>query len=1366
MALQRKEPPIHPGIHIRQSILPTELTVKKAAEMLGVGRPALSNLLNGNAALSPEMAMRIEKGFHAEAPALLEMQARYDEFEARVHEDDIVVRAYAPAYLGITARQIASWADTIDARGQLPALLRTLVHSTGNNLTRVDFPAFDNSQRKGWDGQVISESARPWIPLGHSGWESGCGEDPRTKAEADYNNRTPKIPAKERKSMTFVFVTPRNWTGKDNWTKDKSALGQWKDVRAFDASDLEQWLEQSVPAQVRMREFLGGAGQEVTTLDQIWLEWADATEPRLPKELFLPATERHQELLENWLQAPPASALVVTAESVIEALAFLGGSLEEIEETCPGAYERAIVIRSLEAFRTISRISSNYIAIVASPEVEEALAGLQKKTHTIIVRGRNTVINKADIALDLLSHEPFRKALSVAGLEDPRINQLARESARSPTILRRRLAQVEAVKVPPWAMDDTVAQRLIPFIFPGAWDASVEADREILRCLTGSRSFEEVEQTIALLQRIDESPVWSISNHRGVVSKIDALYTAHPAFTCSDLENFLFVAEVVLSEQDPALELPKDKPWGELYDKSRQHSDALRQGLCDTLVLLAVHGNSLLGGRLGIDLEARVSDVVKSLLTPSAMSTWLSQKEHLQQYAEAAPNTFLDIVEADLDSDDPQLAVLFVREDTGIFGGCPRTGMLSALELLAWKPERLVRVTSILARFCAWKIDDNLTNSPMNALQSIFRCWMPQTAASLGERSSALERLTRKFPDVGWQVCIHQLNPVSAFGAYGNRPRWRTDAYDAGKVTTNGDAWDGQDKAAELVLHWPVHDEHMLGDLVQRLKVLSPDQRNRVWELITVWNDTGPNDDQKAALRERIRNYALTRRSRYREIDDEERDRARQAYALLEPRNPVDRHRWLFVSHWVEESGDEVEDERFDHEKREKRIACQRHVALQEIWTEAGLDGIKELCRSGDASGDASGVIGWHMAEIDTDVEQRVKFVHDMLAGESTGLRGKSEQCVSGFLERLDLPDRDTLLAGLLAHLGSDEDGCIRLLGCAPFDSGTWQHVDRLSMPLQQRYWEQVNPHWDRHDASAITKLVDELLKVNRPLAAFQAARIDWELLDSSRLMRLLTALAAGDAESSGLYPIEQYYVSRALDTLEQREDASREDLARIELLHIRNLDGSDHGIPNLEAQVSDSPAFFMHMLALGFKRNDSGEDPVEWQQQNADKRKFAENAGHALRFSVSRIPGTRVDSGIDRAELMRWLEQVRTLATKYGRADVCDRVIGRLLSCCPHGEDGIWPCEPVRGVIDDTGSQEIVTGVFMGILNNREFTSRGEGGAQDHQLAEKFRTWSRELAFDHPFTSRMLEKISDSYDHDARWWDTRDRVRERLQLL
>ena len=72
-----------------------------------------------------------------------------------------------------------------------------------------------------------------------------------------------------------------------------------------------------------------------------------------------------------------------------------------------------------------------------------------------------------------------------------------------------------------------------------------------------------------------------------------------------------------------------------------------------------------------------------------------------------------------------------------------------------------------------------------------------------------------------------------------------------GEVTTVGEAQDGQRKAIELSLDWSAHDEHSLGDLVERLEALSPDHRYRVWELIAAWNDTGPTDSQKVELRER-----------------------------------------------------------------------------------------------------------------------------------------------------------------------------------------------------------------------------------------------------------------------------------------------------------------------------------------------------------------------------------------------------------------------------------------------------------------------------------------------------------------------------------
>jgi hypothetical protein len=117
----------------------------------------------------------------------------------------------------------------------------------------VDFPGYDNAQRHGWDGQIKSNSPSAWIPSGFSGWEFGCDQDPKRKAEGDYAARTDVISAADRKQTVFIFVTPRNWPGKDAWAKGKKVRGQWKDVKAYDASDLEQCSNSQSPFKVGCR---------------------------------------------------------------------------------------------------------------------------------------------------------------------------------------------------------------------------------------------------------------------------------------------------------------------------------------------------------------------------------------------------------------------------------------------------------------------------------------------------------------------------------------------------------------------------------------------------------------------------------------------------------------------------------------------------------------------------------------------------------------------------------------------------------------------------------------------------------------------------------------------------------------------------------------------------------------------------------------------------------------------------------------------------------------------------------------------------------------------------------------------------------
>lgn len=1354
--MTKNNQPLHPGTFVRENIIPAGMSVTDAATRLGVGRPALSNFLNGRSALSPEMAVRLEKAFGADRNQLLDLQVAYERQEWRTGQTVIAVRAFVPNFLTIKARQIESWADSqIEARAHLAILLRKLVHSTGTDLLRVDFPGYDNSQRKGPDGIVNAGSATPWVPEGKSYWEFGTSKNPRTKAESDYASRVASVDPTDRANSTFLFVTPRTWPLKNSWEQQKARMGDWKAVRAFDASDLEQWLEQSVPAQIWLAEQIGRPVTGYLTLEETWRRWANASEPSLTPEIFQPSITAYRDIFKAWLDKPSNRPFIVSADSTEEALAFLACLFDD--EELAQYKDQAAIFSSPATLNHLISSSVHFIPIVHSEDAERELASVYQRLHCVVYHPRNAVDSKADIALDLLNYDDFEKALSAIGFEKTEIDRLARESGRSPTILRRRLSQNAAIRTPAWASDETAAKALIPMALIGAWHAEAKADREIVS-LIADRPYEEIEADVARLLKFDDSPVWSAGGYRGTASKIDALFAIASDVTSGNLDRFFFAAELVLSEYDPALELPEDKRWAAaLYGQTRDHSSALREGICETLVIFAVHGNSLFQSRIGADVEVRVAVLIRSLLTPLTLKNLLSQDRDFPRYAEAAPDEFLKILDDDLRGSDPVVLGLLKPVDSSILGALPsRTGLLWALECLAWKPQNLPRTSAILAQLSESKIDDNWMNKPDASLRAIFRSWMPQTSASVNQRVKALKQLTKRFPDVGWELCLEQVKPGPRFGGYSYRPRWRSDASGAGQPVSRNEMLKFNREALNLLITWPSRDEKTLGDLVECLHGLSEDDQTRIWDLIDEWSQNA-GEGAKAMLRERIRLYAFTRLGRRRNLDESTRNRARETYASLRPLDPPIRHGWLFANSWVQESADEIEEDEFDYRKREERIDRQRKDALAEIWTERGFDGVQDLL----AGSGAANTVGYYSALCVPADESRVDFIGRCFSLEGA-LQNKVDACLQGFLLAVDVDTRADLLRAAAEGLSSEE--CTRLFVCAPFRASTWRLLDDFAEDIFAGYWKDVFPSWATYAPSELTEMIDRLLEARRPRAAFHAVQMQFAEIETSRLRRLLHDLATVNAEPAGQFQLDPYYISEALDSLDGRAGVTRDEMAQLEFLFIEALDDSKHGVPNLESRIAETPALFVQAVVLAYKRSDEGQDPPEWRIENPEQQSVVAWAAHRLLDQIKRIPGADEGGRIDAAVLIAWLDEVRRLCQEVARGEVGDQCIGQILANAPEGENGVWPCEEVGEAMERIASTEISIGFQIAVYNSRGVQWRGEGGAQERELAARYRGWAERLRFDYPYVGNALEEIATSYDRDAAREDSETMIRKRLR--
>ncbi len=92
--MMMKNPP-HPGLSVRHDCLePLGLSVTKGAEVLGVTRQTLNNLVNGRAGISPEMAIRLDKAFGGTAEGWLVLQTAYDLAQVRKALGSISVKKY------------------------------------------------------------------------------------------------------------------------------------------------------------------------------------------------------------------------------------------------------------------------------------------------------------------------------------------------------------------------------------------------------------------------------------------------------------------------------------------------------------------------------------------------------------------------------------------------------------------------------------------------------------------------------------------------------------------------------------------------------------------------------------------------------------------------------------------------------------------------------------------------------------------------------------------------------------------------------------------------------------------------------------------------------------------------------------------------------------------------------------------------------------------------------------------------------------------------------------------------------------------------------------------------------------------------
>ncbi len=227
-----------------------------------------------------------------------------------------------------------------------------------------------------------------------------------------------------------------------------------------------------------------------------------------------------------------------------------------------------------------------------------------------------------------------------------------------------------------------------------------------------------------------DPPILKIGEIWRLTSHIDSFFALSPFLTREDFESFKNIALEVLKEINPALELePEKRLMASVYGKIAKYSKELREGIAETLILIAVFGDKVNNGK-GLDLsyisQLWVDNLVRELLNNANWELWYSLEDILPLIAEASPSSFLDAVEDSLSQESPPIMGMFSETEDAFTSHSAHPSLLWALEGLAWDPNLLSRVTDILGKLSKLDPGGKLANSPIDTLRSIFLLWLPQ----------------------------------------------------------------------------------------------------------------------------------------------------------------------------------------------------------------------------------------------------------------------------------------------------------------------------------------------------------------------------------------------------------------------------------------------------------------------------------------------------------------------------------------------------------------------------------------------------------------------------------------------------------------
>lgn len=879
------------------------------------------------------------------------------------------------------------------------------------------------------------------------------------------------------------------------------------------------------------------------------------------------------------------------------------------------------------------------------------------------------------------------------------------------------------------------APKLAMAMLLGSWNEFNNEDVEVVRQLTGESYIDWIADLRETLQVHDtplayKNGIWSFKD------RLQSWKNLGSRIFDDNLDSLKAIALEVFQINDPSFDLPGDERYAAaIHGKVLPHSGNLRAGLAETLALVGSQHNSLSNCSRG-KAESIAALSIRELFENSNWLRWGSLNSLLPTLSEAHPGEFLSAIENAIAASPSPFDTLFDQEDAGVFGRNYITGLLWALEGIAWDEAYLSRSSVVLAEIASHDPGGNWANRPGNSLTDIFLPWMPHTLASVEKRKAVLKTIRAEQPEVAWKLLQSLLPNQHSTTSGTHKPVWRnTIPANWEKGVTNDEYWEQSRFCAELIVEQAGFNIAKLASLAENYDHLPSPASEALREKLLSENILNcPEEDRLP-----IWNKLCELIARHRRFPDAEWSLEDQSLLPLEeivdklaPKTPSLLHRKLFSDsdYLLYERGG-------DWQEEEKKLFLLRKAAIEDILTEGGIAKVLEF----SSTVKSSYLVGEVLADFDISEYDGVLLPNLLNMGDH-----KSWSLAASYAWRRRHM-RDWQWFDNIDKSEWTPKQISSLLCALPFDKNAWDRATQLLGKNEKEYWENTMANTYQTD-DEIEYALAKLLEHGRPNAVIEGLSrrlFKKEDINPELACEALLALVQSEDQAERS---DSYKITQIIKSLQKNKDTDEDKLFQVEWAYVSLLDRHSDGSPmTLENRLASTPSFFCELIEMIYRAEGVEPDAEESTEQS---RNIATNA-YRLLSTWSTVPGTRSNGEFDPKEFSEWLTAMEEIVKTTGHYDVALIRLGDVLIHSPEGPDGLWIHPVIAEAMNSRERSSLRDGYGTAIRNSRGAHIVDPEAKPEKALAKKYR--DKAEAVENAGYQRLattLREVASCYDRDA----------------